>query len=274
MNGLQIAAIIPARMGSTRFPGKPLLNLFGLPMIEHVRRRTALCRRFSDVIVATCDEPIAAVVRQHGGRVVMTSPTHPAASDRVAEAMRTLDCTHVVNVQGDELLVLPSDLERMVNAMEHEPEVPAWNAVGRLERAEELADRSIVKCAISRSGRILWCARDLSLLPLGSGYEPIRRVLGILGYRRDALERYVTLDRTPLEIAESIDQWRIIEHDVPLRSVPFQGSYPGINEPREVDVVRAWLSSDPLQQAVLAATLQPGPHDPTVAHVMKVGEIE
>ena len=248
---VRVAAIIPARMASSRFPGKPLLELHGLPMVEHVRRRAMLCLRFSDVVVATCDEVIAEVIQRYGGRVVMTSPTHPAATDRVAEAMQTLNCTHVVNVQGDELLVLPSDLERMVAAIETEPEIPAWNAVGLLAQTEELLDRSIVKCAVSASGRILYCARDLSRLPVRADFEPIRRVLGIVAYRRDFLERYGALARTPLEIAESIDQWRIIEHDVTLRSVPFEGSYPGINEPREVDVVRACLCDDPRQQAVL-----------------------
>ncbi|MDP3768387.1 MAG: NTP transferase domain-containing protein, partial [Dehalococcoidia bacterium] len=106
----KIAAIIPARMASSRFPGKPLLDVRGLPMVEHVRRRAELCGRFSDVVVATCDWEIAAAVERFGGRCVMTSASHPGATDRVAEAAAALDCTHVVNVQGDELLILPEDL--------------------------------------------------------------------------------------------------------------------------------------------------------------------
>ena len=107
---VRVAAIIPARMASSRLPGKPLLDIAGLPMIEHVRRRARRCRRFVEVVVATCDQEIAQAVKRYGGDVIMTSATHPAASDRVAEAMRHLDCTHVVNVQGDEILVLPEDL--------------------------------------------------------------------------------------------------------------------------------------------------------------------
>ena len=121
MTRVRIAAIIPARMGSSRLPGKPLIDVHGLPMVEHVRRRVLRCRGFSDVVVATCDREIAEVIERYGGRCLMTSPAHPAATDRVAEAMRQLDCTHVVNVQGDEILVLASDLERMVSAMEAEP---------------------------------------------------------------------------------------------------------------------------------------------------------
>ena len=254
---VRVAAIIPARMASSRFPGKPLLDVQGLPMVEHVRRRALLCRKFSDVVVATCDAQIADVVRGYGGTCLMTSPSHPAATDRVSEAVKQLDCTHVINVQGDEILVLPGDLEKMVSAIEAAPDVPAWNAVAKIEREEELRDRSIVKCAVSSSGRILFCSRDFSKLPLkiGGGFEPIRNVLGILGYRRDFLERYGTLARTPLEVAEAIDQSRIVEHDVALRSVEFERGYPGINEPREVAMVQAYLNTDSRQQVVLQEVL-------------------
>ena len=251
MSSIRVAAIIPARMASSRFPGKPLLMVHDLPMIEHVRRRALLCGRFSQVVVATCDEEIAAVVRRQGGECVMTSPKHPAATDRVAEAMSHLDCTHVVNVQGDELLILPSDLDRFVEAMEREPEAPAWNAVSQLEHPDELRDRSIVKCALSISGRILFCARDFSWLPVEEDFEPLRRILGILGYRRDFLESFACLTRAPLETAESVDQSRIIEHDILLRSVEFSKGYPGINEPREVEIVQAYLEQDSQQKKIL-----------------------
>lgn len=257
MKPTRVAAVIPARMASSRFPGKPLLKVHGFPMVEHVRRRALLCGRFSDVVVATCDREIQETVLGYGGKVVMTSPDHPAATDRVAEAVQSLDCTHVVNVQGDEILVLPEDLKRMVRAIEENPSAPAWNAVATLEEIGELADPSVVKCVVSSSGRILLCSRNFSALgkKLKTPWNPIRRILGILAYRRDFLERYLTLKRTPLETAESIDQSRIIEHDVPLLSVPFIRGYVGINEQREVDVVQACLNEDPHQRAVLQELL-------------------
>lgn len=222
-------------------------------MVEHVRRRALLCRRFSRVVVATCDREIAEVVEENGGDVLMTSPTHEAATDRVAEAARELDCTHVVNVQGDEILVLPSDLEKMVSAIEERPSVPAWNALSRIEKEVELRNRSIVKCVVSVSDRILFCSRDFSHLPLepGAGLEPVRKILGILAYRRDFLERYRELPRTPLERVESIDQSRILEHDFTLHGVSFSHGYNGINEPHEVEEVEAYLLGDPQQQEVL-----------------------
>lgn len=254
---VRVAAIIPARMASSRFPGKPLVDVNGLPMVEHVRRRTLLCARFAEVVVATCDQEIADAIRRYGGRCVMTSVTHQAASDRVAEAMAHLDCTHVVNVQGDEILVLPDDLERMVRAMEAAPEVPAWNAVAPIEEQEELSDPSVVKCVLSASGRILYCSRDFSALAVRAeeGFKPVRRIVGILGYRRDFLERYPALPRTPLERAGSIDQSRILEHDIMLRSVEFTRGYPGINEPREVGLIERLLRDDAAQQGILQEIL-------------------
>lgn len=256
--GVRVAAIIPARMASSRFPGKPLLRVHNLPMVEHVRRRALRCKRFSDVVVATCDREIAEVVEGYGGRCIMTSPAHPAATDRVAEAARSLDCTHVVNVQGDEILVLAEDLERMVRAIEEEPGVPAWNAVAPISQVADLADRSIVKAAMSVSGRILYCARDFShyIGKIDKRFEPIRKILGILGYSREFLERYSTLPRTPLEVAEAIDESRIIEHDVLLRGVEFSKGYPGINEPHEINLVEQCFQENLAQKALLQDILQ------------------
>ena len=254
---MRIVAVIPARMGSSRFPGKPLFPIAGVPLVEHVRRRASLCRSFREVIVATCDREIAELVRQYGGQVRMTSPTHAAATDRVAEAVERLDCTHVVNVQGDEALVLPEDLSRLARAMQRSPEVPAWNAVAPLEGPQELSDRSVVKCLVSRSGKILFCSRDFSaLLGAGNGRLPVRKVLGVLGFRRDFLRRYLKLARTPLEVWESVDQSRILEHDFVLRAVPFTRGYPGINLPQEVGQVEAILEREPLQRKMLRRVLE------------------
>jgi len=261
MSSVRIVAVIPARMASSRFPGKPLVTVRELPMIEHVRRRALLCRRFCDVVVATCDREIAETVERSGGTWLMTSPSHPGATDRVAEAMRRLDCTHVVNVQGDELLVLPGDLERMVCAMEAEPTVPVWNAVAPIEDEATLRDPSVVKCALSVAGRVLFCARNLSAWAAGlrEGFQPIRWVVGVLGYRRDVLERYGNLPRTPLEQAEGVDQSRILEHDILLRAVEFRKAYPGLNEPRELALIERLLEDDPVQAAVLEEIIEGWP---------------
>ena len=249
---VRVVAIIPARMASSRFPGKPLTDFFGMPMIEHVRRRASLCGEFAEVVVATCDKEIADVVERNNGKVIMTSDKHLAASDRIAEAAQHLNCTHVVNVQGDEVLVLPEDLSRMIKAIDGNPEIPVWNAVAGIEKTQDLSNRSIVKCAVSVSGRILYCSRDFSGIAFGgTGFDPIRVILGILSYRKDFLLQYSSYERTPLEVLESIDQMRSIERDIVLRGVPFTGSYPGVNTSDDAKLAQWYLENDPRQKFAL-----------------------
>lgn len=255
---MRIAAIIPARMASSRFPEKALAPIRGLPMIEHVRRRALRCQEFSDVVVTTCDEAIAQAVRQFGGRVVMTSSRHPGGTDRAAEAMNALECTHVVIVQGDEPLVLPEDLARIARAMRARPEGGAWNAVGPLAREADWGDRSVVKCVCSRSGRILFCSRDVGCLTQ-AGQRPafVRQVLGLLAFERGVLERFAMTERTPYEVAESMEQARLLETDVVITAIELPASYPGVNVPKDLEDVEHTLNRDPQQRAMLETYLQP-----------------
>jgi 3-deoxy-manno-octulosonate cytidylyltransferase (CMP-KDO synthetase) len=251
MTDIIIAAVIPARMASTRHPGKPLIEIEGLPMVEHVRRRVLLCEGFSNVIVATCDAEIQKVVETFGGKVVMTSKEHIMASDRVAEAALNLDCTHVINVQGDEILVMPDDLSKMLESIHAHPDGQYWNAIARIEKPEELSDTAIVKCVVSNAGKILYCARNFTHLNLNNTFEPVRKILGVLGYTLESLFAFSRLNRTPLETTQSIDQSRIIEHEIPLLAVPFEKGYPGINDSREEQMVRKILQTDPMQRSIL-----------------------
>ncbi|MFN0118595.1 MAG: cytidylyltransferase domain-containing protein [Elusimicrobiota bacterium] len=248
----KIAAIIPARMASTRFPGKPLLKFQGLPMVEHVRRRTILSGVFSDVVVATCDKEIQEEIESFGGKVIMTSIHHPGATDRVIEAMGHLDCSHIVNVQGDEILILPEDLVTMVNAIKKNPIGAAWNAIAPIMESKDLTDTSIVKCIVSNSNKVLFCSRQFPHLKP----ENVRIILGILGYEKKFLLNFGKLTRTPAESFESIDQNRIIEHDFLLQGIPFFKGYPGINEPREVSLVETYMKNDEKQKIILSSIIE------------------
>ena len=255
MSKLKIAAIIPARMASSRYPGKPLINIQGLPMIEHVRRRTLMCDSFSDVVVATCDLEIFNVVKEFGGEVMMTSANHIIASDRVAEASEKLDCEYIINVQGDEILVFPEDLDRMIASIQSNPDRQYWNATAKIETNDELGDESIVKCIVSKSGKIIYCCRNFSHLQLTNGFEPVQKIIGVLGYSREGLSNYIYLSRTPIEEIQSIEQSRIIEHDIPIKAVPFSNGYPGINDKEEEKKVREILKMDSRQKKLLEKIL-------------------
>lgn len=253
----KVVAIIPARMASQRLPNKPLLKIKGLEMIEHVRRRALLCKDLSRVVIATCDQEIANVVENNGGEVIMTSEKHPCATDRIAEAAQEIDCTHVINLQGDEILILPEDLSLMIAAMKKSPQNLFWNAVAAIEEPEELCNPSIVKCVVSKSDQILFCARDFSWIPFREkNWEPVCKVLGILGYKYSFLHDFSKFVPTPIEKFFSIEQMRILENDIPAKAIRFKRGYPGINIPTEVKLVEEFLSRDPRQQKILKEILQ------------------
>lgn len=249
-------AVIPAHLASVRFPRKILFEFHGLPMIEHVRRRALMCPSLDRVIVATCDDEIASAIRGFGGEVVMTANTHRNGTTRVAEAVKDVECSHVVLLQGDEPLLLPRHIEALVGAMREEPDNVAWNATGPIENAEELDRHSFVKCAISPSGRVMYCFRRS---PCFSDYENqrrfIRKILGIIAYRKDFLAQITQAQPTPVEQFEFIEQMRIIENGYPLKSVPVEPSLPSVNEPHEAGIVLDYVRENQEQQGLLARVL-------------------
>jgi 3-deoxy-manno-octulosonate cytidylyltransferase (CMP-KDO synthetase) len=255
---MKIVAVIPAHMASVRFPGKILFPFHGLPMIEHVRRRALLSQAISDVMVATCDEDIAGVIRGYGGRVVMTANTHKNGTTRVAEAVKNIDCTHVILLQGDEPLLLPRHVEAIAQAIRTNPSGDAWNATSPIENPDELDRHSFVKCSVSQSGRVMHCFRRT---PGYSSFEQqqtfVRKILGIIAYRKDFLMQLTALPSSPVELAEFIEQMRILENDFSLQSVPVIPSLPSVNEPHEADVVLAYIRQDQEQKALLEKISDP-----------------
>jgi len=254
---MKLVAVIPARLASTRFPRKALLPIHGLPMVEHVRRRALRSEAISEVYVATCDEEIADVVRGFGGKVIMTADTHINGTTRVAEAVGSIDCSHVMLLQGDEPLLLPRHVAALAQAMMADPDADAWNITGAIDLPDELDRHSFVKCAVSGSGRILYCFRKS---PCYSDFETqqtfVRKLLGIMAYRKDFLLQLTQLPASPIELAESIEQLRMLEYGFSLQSVQVSPSLPSINEPHEVEVVLACLRQDGEQSVLLEQILR------------------
>ena len=247
----RIIAVIPARMNSSRYPGKPLLSVKGLPMIEHVRRRVIMCKGLAEVIVATCDRLIFDVVKSHGGKVIMTSKKHKMASDRVSEVVKKIDCTHVINVQGDELLVIPRELQKLIRQINIDPQNNYWNAIAPLNNIKDLKDEDIVKCVISSSGNIIYCSRSLHESSFYKYIKSVYVILGILAYTKKGILEFNNLKRTIIEKHESIDQMRIIENDKILKSCKFKYAYPGINTVAEEHKVNKILSRNIIQKKLL-----------------------
>lgn len=253
---MKIVAVIPAHLASVRFSRKILFPFHGLPMIEHVRRRALLSSALSDVYVATCDDEIAEAVSGFGGKVIMTANTHSNGTTRVAEAIKNIDCTHVMLLQGDEPLLLPRHIDIFAQAIMAEPNGEAWNATGPIESQEELDRHSFVKCAVSASERILYCFRRT---PCYSKFETqqnfVRKILGIIAYRKDFLLELTALPESSIEQAEFIEQMRILENGYSLWSVSVSPSLPSVNEPSEADVVLNYIQQNAEQKALLDSIL-------------------
>ncbi len=217
-----VTAIIPARMASTRFPGKPLMKICGLPMIEHVRRRVLLCDFLSCVIVATCDREIAQEVERFGGKVVMTSDRHESCVDRVAEAAQNVSADIIVNVQGDMPLVAPESLELLIAPLLNEDTVMFTDMMGAIVREEEFFSPDIVKVVVDKTGNALYYSREPIPSSKKGGHNgtlPRYKEFGINAYRYSSLFDFTRLSRTPLEKLESIDMLRLLENGFQVRMV-------------------------------------------------------
>ena len=242
-------------MASIRFPGKILFPFFGYPMIEHVRRRALLSEKISEVYVTTCDQKIADAVIAHGGKVILTGDYHRNGTSRVAEAVTEIEATHIILLQGDEPLLLPSYLDSVIDAIAKDPTDDAWNGTGPIETIEEVDRHSFVKCAVAPDEHIMYCfRRGPSHAPIEQQQTYIRKILGIIAFRKDFLQKLVEFAPARTEISESIEQMRIIENGHRLISVPFEESLPSVNEPNEADIVIEYMKNREIQKRILFQT--------------------
>ena len=253
---MKIVAIIPAHLASVRFPGKILFKFHGLPMIEHVRRRALLSKHIQDVYIATCDEEIKKEIIAFGGKVIMTSNKHTNGTSRIAEAVKNIDCTHVVLLQGDEPLLLPRHLDALVDSIILKPKGDAWNATAPIENMEELDRHSFVKCTITPEQRIIFCFRRTPFYsPFETQEQLVRKILGLIAYRKEFLMQLTELPPGGIELAESIEQMRILENGFSISSVPVTPSLPSVNEPREAQIILEYIEHNVEQQKLLNAIL-------------------
>jgi 3-deoxy-manno-octulosonate cytidylyltransferase (CMP-KDO synthetase) len=238
--------VIPARYASTRLPGKALLPIAGKPMIEHVYRRASEARSLSRVLVACDDERIRAAVEAFGGEAVMTRPDHPSGTDRIAEAVRDTEADVVVNIQGDEPLIDPEDIDLAVRPLAEDPSCPMSTLITPIREARDLADPSCVKAVVDLKGWALYFSRSLVPYPRAAeaiAEQPIYRHIGLYAYRKDFLLLYATLPSTPLQRAESLEQLRVLEHGYRIRCVETPRESIGVDTEEDLARVRMLMES-------------------------------
>lgn len=243
---MNITAIIPARYGSTRFPGKPLVDIHGKTMIERVYQRTAQSSLIDRVIVATDDERIAAVVTAFGGEVCMTSDQHETGTDRLAEVAATLTSDLIVNVQGDEPLIEPSMIDQAIGPLVDDATISMGTLMVAIDSVEEFLSPNAVKVVTDQRNTALYfsrspipCVRDY-VDSLHDNFSAVRafKHIGLYVYRREFLLKYPTLPVTPLESMEKLEQLRALEHGYKIHVAETARPSQGVDTPEDLEKVR------------------------------------
>ena len=247
---MNIVCVIPARFGSTRFPGKPLALLGGKTIIERVYEQAGKAHTINAVFVATDDSRIAGTVRAFGGNAIMTSPECASGTDRIAEAVRDLSADIVVNVQGDEPLISPVTIDMTVQALQESPECTVSTPAVELHDHEDFNSPHIVKVVFDPKGHALYFSRSPIPSPVRrddlTGTAPLYgyKHLGLYVYRREALEGFSTMLPSRLETIEKLEQLRFLEHGYRIRVVVVEEDSAGIDTPEELQALERMMSGN------------------------------
>lgn len=253
---MNIIAIIPARMGSSRYPGKPLALIHNVPMVGHVTFRTAMAKCLSATYVATCDDIVMNYCKDAGLNAVMTGDHHVRCTTRTAEAMLKIEemtgkkADIVVMVQGDEPMVTPDMIDAAIKPMLEDPSINVVNLMAEMETVAEFEDPNEVKVVIDLNSDALYFSREpVPSRKKGSDVVPMRKQVCIIPFRRDYLLRFNALEETPLEIYESVDMMRVLEHGEKVRMVPTDKRTLSVDTPEDLCRVVTLMQGDPLMKS-------------------------
>ncbi|RLB76191.1 MAG: 3-deoxy-manno-octulosonate cytidylyltransferase [Deltaproteobacteria bacterium] len=247
----KVTAIIPARYGSTRFPGKPLALINGLPMIQHVCQRVANAKLVDRVIVATDDARIATVVDSFGGEVVMTRTDHSTGTDRLAEVAEQIEAELIVNVQGDEPLIDPRMVDQAIAPLVENRRIQMGTVASRIDQVEDFYNPNVVKVVKKQSGMALYFSRAPIPWPRDLDRDQLAEVLPQLGllrhiglyvYRRKLLLEYPSWPKMALEELENLEQLRALERGIELYVAETEFSCHGVDTPADLERVSQLLS--------------------------------
>jgi 3-deoxy-manno-octulosonate cytidylyltransferase (CMP-KDO synthetase) len=238
--------IIPARWGSTRFPGKPLHPIAGKPLLQHVWERCRRAKKLDQVIVATDDFRIAEAAFAWGAEVAMTLANHSSGTDRIAEvAAKAKQFGHIVNIQGDEPMIDPKLIDRLVRELQRDRKLEMITAAHPFADAREAISPHQVKVVVNAKNEALYFARaPISLARETAGRPQYFRHQGIYGYTRDLLLRFVRWKISSLERAESLEQLRALENGVRIKVVMTDSGSPGVDTPEDARVIERLMISE------------------------------
>jgi 3-deoxy-D-manno-octulosonate cytidylyltransferase len=234
--------VIPARYASTRLPGKPLADIAGKPMIQHVVERARDVPGMDAVVVATDDSRVADAVRAFGGQVVMTSPDHPSGTDRLVEVMGQLSADIYINLQGDEPLMRPGDVSRLALGMRTDASVGVGTLCHPIDAAEA-QNPNVVKVVLARNGDALYFSRSPIPYPREAEAARYLKHVGVYAYRREVLASYSAMPQPMEELAEKLEQLRLLHAGVRIRAWEVAPTGPGVDTPECLDTVRRLMEA-------------------------------
>lgn len=238
-------AILPARLESSRLPNKALADICGLPMIVHVYLRCNFATLLDETYVATDNEEIRQAVEQYGGKVIMTSRDHETGTDRIAEAAQSLDAEIIVNVQGDEALVNPEYIDKVVNEMQQCPDVNVGILVNQYNKKNSTSD---IKAVLNNFNDVMYFSR--ADIPSGARVDdpPMLKAYHIVPFRRDFLLQYASWEKGTLEQIEFNEYLRILERGHKIRAVHVESDAVSVDTAEDLEYVREVMKQDPLFQ--------------------------
>jgi 3-deoxy-manno-octulosonate cytidylyltransferase (CMP-KDO synthetase) len=248
---MKTIAVIPARMGSSRFPGKPLSKLLGRTMLEHVYKRVALSNALNATYIATCDEEIRRAAQDFGAPVIMTADTHERASDRVAEAAAGIDAELIVMVQGDEPMTHPEMIDAAVEPFRYDPLLGCVNLVRAIDNKADFYDVNTIKVVMNQQGDALYMSRQpIPTAPASSQPDFMHafayKQVCIIPFRRETLLDFARLPSTPLEQLESVDMLRLLEHGYRVKMVKTKFNTQAVDTQADLERVAELMEADPL----------------------------
>ena len=251
---MNIVAIIPARMGSSRYPGKPLAKIHGVPMVGHVALRTAMSKTLSGTYIATCDQEIMDYAASINIPGIMTADTHTRCTDRTAEALLKIEAMTgkrvdiVVMVQGDEPMLTPDMIDAALKPMLNDPSVNVVNLMADIKTLAAFEDPNEVKVVVDKDNNALYFSREpVPSRKKGVTDVPMRKQVCIIPFRRDYLLHFNALPEMPLEIIESVDMMRILEQGDKVRMVPVDIETCSVDTPEDLVHVEALMQGDKLR---------------------------
>ncbi|SHJ26429.1 3-deoxy-manno-octulosonate cytidylyltransferase (CMP-KDO synthetase) [Rubritalea squalenifaciens DSM 18772] len=240
-----VLGIIPARWASTRFPGKPLHEIAGKPLVQHVWERCKECSKLDSIIVATDDDRILEACKAFGAEAVMTSDHHPTGTDRIAEAAEHFpQATHLINIQGDEPLICPKLIDELAQALLDDSDLAMATAANAFDDEALSHDPNVVKVVLRKDGDALYFSR--SPLPYQRSASPeltLYRHKGIYAYRKDFLQQFISWPPSPLEVAESLEQLRALEHGARIKVIITDDTSGGVDTPEQAVQIENILKS-------------------------------